>query len=155
MKIREAVRPELVFLGLEAESAREAIGVVSSELAAAADLRESLVDQALTEREKLGSTSVGNGFAIPHCKLADLEEIVVALARFDSGVEFGGNANHEPVRFFFVVLSPPDQPGRHLQVLSQIARILKNDDLREDLLSAADADSVSRSIQQAAEREGL
>lgn len=155
MKIRHAVQPELVFLGLEAQHAEEALTAVARDLSAVAGLDSSQVESALIEREKLGSTSVGNGFAIPHCKLGNLEEIVVALARFDAGVDFCDTKNHDPVRVFFVVLSPPDQPAEHLQVLSQIARILKNDELRSELLDREDVGSMISSIERAAEQEGL
>lgn len=155
MKIRDAVRSDLVFLGLDAGSAGEVIAEVSGRIADAADLDSGEVEQALTDREKLGSTSVGNGFAIPHCKLPDLDEIVVGLARFADGVDFGNGKNHQPVRFFFVVLSPPDQPAEHLQVLSQIARILKNGDLRSRLLEAEDDGAVINAIRIAADQEGL
>ena len=155
MKIRDAIRSDFVFLGLEAENAKTAIDVMSRELSAASKLDAAMVESALFEREQLGSTSVGNGFAIPHCKLLNLGEIVVALARFDEGVDFGDNRNHEAVRFFFVVLSPPDQPAEHLQVLSQIARVLKNADLRNELLSATDIESITVAIQRVAEQEGL
>ena len=60
-----------------------------------------------------------------------------------------------PVQFFFVVLSPPDRPTEHLQVLSQIARILKNEELRAALMEAPDATAVIASIDRAAEQEGL
>lgn len=155
MKIRDAIRSDLVFIGLESENAASAIEVMAREMSAASKLDVDMVESALKEREQLGSTSVGNGFAIPHCKLLNLGEIVVALARFDEGVDFGGSRNHDPVKFFFVVLSPPDQPAEHLQVLSQIARILKNPDLRNQLLDAADADSITVAIHHAAEQEGL
>ena len=155
MKIRKAVQQDLIFFGLEAENAENAIAVASRELSRAAKLDATQVERALLERESLGSTSVGNGFAIPHCKLSNLDEIVVALARFDVGVEFGDTKNLVPVSFFFVVISPPDQPAEHLQVLSQIARILKNDDLRQVLLQATDVGKVIDGIQRAAEQEGL
>ncbi len=155
MKIRDAIRPDLVFLGLNAENAESAIDVMARELALVSKLDAAKAKDALIEREELGSTSVGNGFAIPHCKLQNLGEIVVALARFDNGVDFGDGTKQEKVRFFFVVLSPPDQPAEHLQVLSQIARILKNTDLRAELLDAADVESVTIAIERAAEQEGL
>jgi mannitol/fructose-specific phosphotransferase system IIA component (Ntr-type) len=155
MKIRDAIRSDLVFIGLESENAASAIEVMAREMSAASKLDADMVESALKEREQLGSTSVGNGFAIPHCKLMNLGEIVVALARFDEGIDFGGSRNHDPVKFFFVVLSPPDQPAEHLQVLSQIARILKNSDLRNQLLDGADADSITVAIHHAAEQEGL
>lgn len=155
MKIRDAIQPDLVFLGLEAEDAESAIDVMARELSAASRLDAVMVKSALIERERLGSTSVGNGFAIPHCKLQDLGEIVVALARFDEGVDFGDANKHAAARFFFLVLSPPDQPAEHLQVLSQIARILKNADLRKELLDATGVESIATAIQRAAEQEGL
>lgn len=155
MKIRDAIGPDLVFIGLEAENADQAIKVMAREMSAASNLDAEMVECALIERERLGSTSVGNGFAIPHCKLQNLGEIVVALARFDKGVDFGDRKNHEPVSFFFVVLSPPDQPAEHLQVLSQIARVLKSSDLRKELLDAPDFASVKGAIESAAEQEGL
>jgi len=155
MKLCDVVRPGLVFLDLEAHDVKTAIGAVSRELGRAADLDADLVDEALTEREKLGSTSVGNGYALPHCKLPGLGEIVVALARFNDGFNFGDTKNHDPVRFFFVVLSPPDQPAEHLQVLSQIARILKNEGLRNELMETSEPSSTIDAIQRAVEREGL
>jgi mannitol/fructose-specific phosphotransferase system IIA component (Ntr-type) len=155
MKIREAVDRDLVFLGLRAADAAQAIAEISRQLADHAGLDATTVAASLGERERLGSTSVGNGFAIPHCKLGDLEDIVVALARFEAGVDFGGNRHHEAVSFFFVVLSPPDRPAEHLQVLSQIARILKSRELRDELLDAADSDAVVEAVERAADREGL
>lgn len=155
MKIRDAVQPDFTFLGLEAEDAGDALEVVARRLGQAAGLDVGMVRDALNEREKLGSTSVGNGFAIPHCKLTNLDHIIVALARFTDGVDFGDDRNNEPVKFFFVVLSPPDQPAEHLQVLSQIARILKNADLRDELVRAPDGESAIKSIQRAGELEGL
>lgn len=155
MKLCDIIRAELTFLELEARDCEEALGAVSANLEEATGLTTERIHAALLEREALGSTSVGNGFAIPHCKLTDLETIVVALARLAEGVEFNDGKNHPPVRFFFIVLSPPDQPTEHLQVLSQIARILKNGNLRDELMKAPDAEVAIESIQRAAELEGL
>jgi PTS system nitrogen regulatory IIA component len=69
-------------------------------------------------------------------------------------VDFGA-PDDRPVSFFFVVVSPPDQPARHLKLLSQIARVLKRSELRDELLSATDADQVVASIRGASEAEGL
>jgi PTS system nitrogen regulatory IIA component len=155
MNIREAVRPSLVFLDLEAEGPDQAITRMAHELAREAGLDEQRVEAALIERERLGSTAVGNGFAIPHCKLGGLDEIIVALAAFPDGVAFSDAADTSPVTFFFVVLSPPDQPAAHLQVLSQIARLLKRSELRERLTGVGDRDEIVSMIHAAADREGL
>ena len=146
MKIRDAVRPDQVFIELDAADASAAIEIVSRELAEVTGLDGTEVAAALAERETLGSTSVGNGFAIPHCKLAGLDEIVVGLARFRSGVDFGGDRHREAVSFFFVVLSPPDRPAEHLQVLSQIARLLKRGELRRRSSCEAAAADLGRPV---------
>lgn len=154
MKIHNLIQQENVYLGLEAEDVRSALNSVSNRIAPGLGLEVDEVVEALIERESLGSTSVGEGFAIPHCKIDGLPRIAIALARLDAGVPFGKDGE-DPVSFFFVVLSPPDQPAAHLQVLSQIARVLKRQDLRAELLSAENADDVSAALCRTAESEGL
>ncbi len=154
MKIHRLIEPDNVFLDLEATDVESALAAVAEVFSPSLGLDPQQVVAGLVEREQLGSTSVGEGFAIPHCKTPGLRHIAIALARFKVGVDFGG-ADHEPVSFVFVVLSPPDQPAAHLQVLSQIARVLKRRELRAELLSASDADEVVRAICRVAEEEGL
>jgi len=155
MKLRDVIEPGLIFLELEARDGEGALAAVSDKLAVSTELEAATILGALRDREALGSTSVGNGFAIPHCKLTALDEIVVALARIGDGVAFYDGKNHSPVRFFFVVLSPPDRPTEHLQVLSQIARILKNEELRGALIEAPDTAAVISAIDRAVEQEGV
>ena len=154
MKIHKLIESENVFLDLTASDVRSALTAVAEEFSPRLSLEPQGVVEALIEREQLGSTSVGDGFAIPHCKTPGLRQIAIALARFTEGIDFGGSA-HDPVRFVFVVLSPPDQPAAHLQVLSQIARVLKRRNLRSELLGAADAAEVVSAICRVAEEEGL
>ena len=154
MKIHKLINPKNIYLDLEGSEVRSALAAVANVFSPALELDPELVIEALVEREELGSTSVGEGFAIPHCKTQGLSQIAIALARFQDSIDFGG-AGHEPVRFVFVVLSPPDQPAAHLQVLSQIARVLKRRELRSELLAAADATEVVSAICRVAEEEGL
>jgi len=154
MKIHKLIKPENVYLDLTASDVESALAAVAEVFSPALGLDPEQVVGALIEREGLGSTSVGDGFAIPHCKTQGLRQIGIALARFAEGVDFGGT-DHEPASFLFVVLSPPDQPAAHLQVLSQIARVLKRRELRTELLSAADAAEIVGAICRIAEEEGL
>jgi PTS system nitrogen regulatory IIA component len=154
MKIHKLIEPDNVYIELAADDVESALAAVADAVAPQLDLDPGNVIEALLEREGLGSTSVGGGFAIPHCKTQGLGEIAIALARFAEPVPFGGDG-HDPVRFVFVVLSPPDQPAAHLQVLSQIARVLKRRDLRTELLAASDVGEVTEAIRRAAEAEGL
>jgi len=154
MKIHKLIAPENIFLDLEADDVSSALAAVAEVFAPTLGLDNGEVLKALLERESLGSTSVGNGFAIPHCKIQGLSQIAIALARLKSGVSFGGN-DSQPVSFLFLVLSAPDQPAAHLQVLSQIARVLKRADLRNELLVAEDEAAVADSIYRTADSEGL
>jgi PTS system nitrogen regulatory IIA component len=154
VKLQNSIHIEQIHLGCEASSASEALEVVAKQVVDALPVEEHVVVEALQARERLGSTSVGAGFAIPHCKLPGLGEIFLALIRFDKGFDFQ-SADGMPVSFFFVVLSPPDQPATHLQVLSQIARVLKRPGLRERLLSAPDGESALSAVREVADQEGL
>ena len=154
MKIHKSIKADDVYLDLVAGNLKEALETIANLLSGVLSISSDIVVDGLLEREQLGSTSVGHGFAIPHCKLQGLRQIRVALARFQAPIAFG-SSSAEMVRFVFVVLSPPDQPAAHLQVLSQIARILKRDDLRSKLLDAKDSTSVLDAIQHVAETEGL
>jgi len=154
MKIHKLIGPENVFLDLDADDISSALTAVAAKVAPTLGLDETEVVDALLEREALGSTSVGDGFAIPHCKIQGLDHIAIALARLPDPVGFGPDAD-QPVSFLFVVLSPPDQPAAHLQVLSQIARVLKRGDLRTELLVAVDRNAVADAICRTADSEGL
>ena len=154
MKIQDLVEAEDIYLDLEASELRPALEAVAKRIAARSDVEARSVVDGLLERERLGSTSVGDCFAIPHCKIDRLDEIRVFLARFVSPIPFTAS-DGEQVRFLFVVLSPPDQPAAHLKVLSQIARLLKRTEVRRRLLDAPDGEEVLGVLGQAAEAEGL
>lgn len=154
MKIHKAINSDDVHLDLEADDLEMALTKVADQVSVDIGVAPETVVRALLEREQLGSTSVGDGFAIPHCKLQGIKKIKIALARFSEGIPFAA-PDGEPVSFFFIVLSPPDQPAAHLQVLSQIARVLKRKELRAELLAAADPDAALTAVQRVAEAEGL
>lgn len=154
VKLLQLIVPDRIYTGLQAQDREDALRQVAEHIAPAAESSPEVILESLLERERLGSTSVGDGFAIPHCKCPGLREIVVAVARFQDGVDFGGS-DGAPVRFLFVVLSPPDQPAVHLQVLSQIARVLKRKDVRKKLMQANDPHQVIEIIRSAAEAEGM
>jgi len=154
VKIQDLIQPEDIYLDVSASELRQALEAVAEHVARGTGLRAESVVDCLLEREALGSTSVGDAFAIPHCKIANLRDIKVSLARFSSPVDFAPSGD-EKVRFVFVVLSPPDQPAAHLKVLSQIARLLKRSEVRRRLLEARDAQDVLVVLREVAQAEGL
>ena len=154
MKIQTLIDPDQVHLDLEASNLIEALKIVSEFAAPTVNLPADEVARGLAEREALGSTAIGGGFAIPHCKLRGLSGIVITLARFRNSVAFG-SPEGERVEFMFVVLSPPDQPALHLQALSQIARTLKSENIRRRLLEVHDRAEVVELVKRAADGEIL
>ncbi|RLE27173.1 MAG: transcriptional regulator [Acidobacteria bacterium] len=137
MKIQTLIDPAQVFLDLQASSLEDALTTISELAAPSLRLPAEVIARGLLEREALGSTAIGGGFAIPHCKLRGVNGIAITLARFREAIAFGPS-DEENVRFVFMVLSPPDQPALHLQALSQIARTLKSEDIRRQLLEVDD-----------------
>lgn len=142
MRLDSLTDPELIFPDLQADDRDQALRSLASRLAAldvvddADDLYEKLL-----EREQLGSTGVGSGVAIPHCKLKGLAEVVLAIGISRRGIDFGA-IDTQPVRLFFVVVSPTDAPAAHLQVLASISRWLKTDSHASRLLELHDRHEI-------------
>jgi PTS system nitrogen regulatory IIA component len=99
----------------------------------------------LLEREKLGSTGIGEGIAIPHGKLEGLEGMIVAFGRSPEGIDFEA-MDGKPVHLFFMLMAPENSTGQHLKVLARISRMLKDGDFRQQLLDAGSVDQLYRII---------
>lgn len=156
MKIQTLIDGSKVHLDLEAADLDEALTVVSDLTSPMVGLSGEVVFNGLKERERLGSTAIGGGFAIPHCKLKGIDGIIVVLVRFRTAIDFDPQrTGDDGVRFLFVVLSPPNEPALHLQALSQIARTLKSEVVRQRLLEVDEVDDVVGIVQRAADGEPL
>ncbi|MBE9531191.1 MAG: PTS sugar transporter subunit IIA [Proteobacteria bacterium] len=101
--------------------------------------------EVLLEREKLGSTGIGYGVAIPHGKMAGLDKILVSFARSKNGLDFQAT-DEKPVHLFFLIVAPDNSTASHLKVLSDISRILKESEFRGKLLDAGNRDDIYRII---------
>ena len=91
------------------------------------------VIEVLQQREKLGSTGIGDGLAIPHGKIPSLDEIVVAFGRSKKGVDFD-SLDGKPVHIFFLLLAPENSVGQHLKALARISKMLKKANFRQKLI---------------------
>jgi PTS system nitrogen regulatory IIA component len=91
------------------------------------------VIEVLQQREKLGSTGIGDGLAIPHGKISSLDEIVVAFGRSKKGVDFD-SLDGKPVHIFFLLLAPENSVGQHLKALAKISKMLKTANFRQKLI---------------------
>ena len=143
------VEPELVLDELSGSSREEILRGL------AAALEESLgtadhdeIFRSLEERERLGSTGVGRGFAIPHCRLRGIENPRVLVARSVHGVAFGA-PDGIPVTVFFAVAVPLSSTSLHLTILATIARWLRDAERSSRLSGAADREEMIEVLQEA------
>ena len=129
--------------------ARDKIGVLR-EMAEAVAVAESTIDtdelvKVLVERERLGTTGIGDGVAIPHGKLPGLDRPIVSFARCAHDLDFE-SMDGKPVHLFFLLVAPENCSGIHLQVLARIARILKNTSLRQRLMEGTSTQELYEAI---------
>jgi PTS system nitrogen regulatory IIA component len=101
----------------------------------------------LLERERLGSTGIGDGIAIPHGKTKDLSQLILAFGKSADGVDFE-SMDGKPVHLFFLLVAPENCTGIHLRALARIARLLKNAPVRKRLVSVNTQDEIYAVIQQ-------
>ena len=95
----------------------------------------------LIEREKLGSTGIGENVAIPHAKSGELDQILTLFARSTGGIDFE-SLDQKPVNFVCLVVAPSNSTGHHLKALARISRLLKNQELRQAILDANSAEEI-------------
>ncbi len=115
------------------------------------DLKLNKIVDILLEREELGSTAIGDGVAIPHGKVKDIQEIIVSFGRSKKGVEFDA-VDGNPVYLFFTLLAPESSMGMHLKALAKISRLLKNPNFRKSLMEAKGKDEIYEIISKEDER---
>ena len=108
--------------------------------------RERLM-KVLLERERLGSTGIGDGIAIPHGKLKDMDELVLSFGRSTEGIDFE-SMDGKPVHLFFLLVAPESCSGIHLRALARIARLLKNGTVRKRLGKVDNREEIFSIIQQ-------
>jgi PTS system nitrogen regulatory IIA component len=101
----------------------------------------------LLERERLGSTGIGDGIAIPHGKLKDIDELVLSFGRSTEGIDFE-SMDGKPVHLFFLLVAPETCSGIHLRALARIARLLKNSTVRKRLGKVDNREDIFSIIQQ-------
>jgi PTS system nitrogen regulatory IIA component len=146
MKIVDFVRPELIVSELVARDKNEVIKELAGHLAThvpGVD-RESLA-KVLIERERLASTAIGEGVAIPHGKLDAVGKLVACVGRAPAGVDFD-SMDGRPTHLFFVLVAPENSTGVHLKALARISRLFKDPEFRTRVMSAKDAAEIYKVI---------
>jgi PTS system nitrogen regulatory IIA component len=107
--------------------------------------------EVLWERERLGSTAIGDGIAIPHGKMPGLKSVIGAFGRHVAGVDFD-SLDGSPTHLFFLLVAPEDSVGQHLKALARVSRLLKDRAFRDRLVQAADGAEIFRLIREEDEK---
>ena len=142
MKISDILKKEHVIKELNSCDKKNVLDELSSFLEDEGEIanKESLL-AALIEREKLGSTGIGENVAIPHAKISEIDKIITVFGRSKNGVEFE-SLDQKPVNFIFLVIAPENSTSQHLKALARISRLFKNPSLRESVLNANEVDQI-------------
>ncbi len=111
------------------------------------NIDQDLLMKVLLERERLGSTGIGDGIAIPHGKLKDIDDLVLSFGRSTEGIDFE-SMDGKPVHLFFLLVAPETCAGIHLRALAKIARLLKNGTVRKKLAKVDKREDIFSIIQQ-------
>ena len=126
---------------------RELVGCMVESGQLKGDEQENIVE-AILKREKLGSTGIGRGIAVPHTKHASVGQPVGTVGVSTSGVDFE-SLDGEKVQLFFMLISPPDRPGDHLKALENISKQLQDDTFCRFLKQSKTAEDIQQVLEEA------
>ena len=141
MPLNDLVTPEAVIPSLKANGKKQALLELSDKAAALSGLESREIFDALIQRERLGSTGVGGGVAIPHGKLAKCTRIFGLFARLERPIEFEA-LDDAPVDLIFLLIAPETAGADHLNALSRVARVLRDQSLVATLRSTRDPSAL-------------
>jgi PTS system nitrogen regulatory IIA component len=141
MEINNLLGPEGVIADLKATSKKQALQDLARRAAEISGLHERTVFDVLMEREKLGTTGVGNGIAIPHGKLPNLDRLYGLFARLSQPIDFQA-IDERPVDLIFVLLAPESAGADHLKALARVSRLLRDKATRDKLRGTDNAEAL-------------
>lgn len=142
MRLESLTRPELIFPNLHGEDRGKILHAIAEQIATRGVIKDpEELFRLLQEREDLGSTGIGGGVAIPHCKINGLDHVTLAVGLCNPPVDFNA-VDKEPVSVIFLVLSPVDSPAEHLQSLAAISRWVKSGDHIQRIRHLEQADDI-------------
>jgi len=152
VKITDILTADMVVAALRGRTKGDVIDELAGVVAAGhPEIDRARLVQALEDRERLNSTALGEGVAIPHGKLPGLRRVVAAFGRSPAGVDFQ-SLDGKPTYLFFLLVAPEDSAGAHLKALARISRLLKDEAFRRRLIEAGTADDLYATIQQEDDR---
>ena len=154
MRLVDFMSEKLVIAGLSGTTRDDALKeIVACIVAVRDDINADRALSVLTEREKLGSTGVGQGLAIPHARLSNLDRTVACFARSTEGVAFAAR-DGKPTHLLFTILAPDGKASSHLKALARASRLFRDPAFRQELLAAGGSAEIYRLIDEQDRRLG-
>jgi PTS system nitrogen regulatory IIA component len=141
MDLSDLVQAPAILPALKANSKKQLLQMLAEKAAAITGLPEREIFDTVLQRERLGSTGVGNGIAIPHGKLPGVKQITGVFARLEQPVDFEA-LDDQPVDLVFLLLAPESAGADHLKALSRIARVLRDSDTVAKVRGTRDAAAI-------------
>ncbi len=141
MALADLLQQDAIIPALKVNSKKQLLQELAAKASKQLGLPEREIFDVILQRERLGSTGVGNGIAIPHGKLARLPAITGLFARLDSPIDFEA-LDDQPVDLVFLLLAPEGVGADHLKALSRIARVLRDQDLVSKLRATDSASAI-------------
>jgi PTS system nitrogen regulatory IIA component len=141
MALNDIVALNAVIPALKVNGKKQAIQEIAVRAAELSGLSERTIFESLLQREKLGSTGIGHGIAIPHGKLAKLDRLFGLFARLERPIDFE-SLDGQPVDLIFLLLAPEGAGADHLKALARVARLLRDPDVANKLRESRDADAI-------------
>lgn len=144
--ISELLQDNFIDLDLEVDDKQSAIERLSNMLSSSGKVSDQRhFVKAVLEREKLGSTAIGSGIAIPHARASTVNEVSIAFARSRRGIDFN-SVDGDPVHLIFLLAAPVESGSLYLKLLARISRLLRYQDLLEELNQAKTKEEVVRIV---------
>jgi len=141
MPLTDLVAPNAILPALKVNNKKQVLHELAARAAVLSGQNERTIFDILMQREKLGSTAVGNGIAIPHGKLPTLTRLFGLFARLDRPIDFEALDN-QPVDLIFLLLAPEGAGADHLKALARIARLLRDHAITHKLRGSHDAEAL-------------
>jgi PTS system nitrogen regulatory IIA component len=146
MRLSDFLRSDFVLAHLQARDVEGIVREVASRAESVGIGSRDVIAEELLERERAHTTVMGSGLAIPHATVPGLQEPVIGVALGREPIEFGP-ADADPVRVFFVLLSPPGRERDHVKLLARICRLMRHESFIDGLEAAEDAEGIVHVIE--------
>jgi nitrogen PTS system EIIA component len=141
MLLTDLVAPDAIIPALNVSNKKQILQELAAKAAALSTQSERAILEALQQRERLGSTGVGNGIAIPHGKLPNLNKLFGLFVRLEQPIDFDA-LDGQPVDLIFLLLAPESAGADHLKALARVARLLRNGEITRKLRESRDAEAL-------------